>query len=195
MLNEGAWDENEYTAQGREEHNRVHTSRVEKRGETVSIFELDIYSDRLGLVGKCDCVEAKLSEDGVTLPYLDGKYHLNVVEFKHGVTRDENEYNVQLCAQAMCLEEMYNCEIEQGAIFYISSHRRQDVKFTKELRAQVQKGAEQLKEMIEKSLVPYEQKNPKCRNCSLLLYCNPGIQKSAGKYIQEIKKVALSREV
>lgn len=117
---EQIWQENEYTAAGRMQHKRVHTGRMEQRGEAVHIFEMPIFSRRLGVSGFCDCVEAHPSPSGVPIPYGEGKYEFFPVEYKHGVVRDEEEYHLQLCAQAICLEERFGAQIPAGAIFLLT---------------------------------------------------------------------------
>ena len=131
-----AWIENEYTASGRQQHRRVHKARVEKRGNHMELCELSVFSHSLGVNGKCDCVEAWEDPQGVALPYGDGRYRLYPVEYKHGTVRNESEYHIQLCAQAICLEEQFHCEIPRGAIFYIDAHRRDEVVLDESPRSQ-----------------------------------------------------------
>ena len=113
---EQIWQENEYTAAGRMQHKRVHTGRTEQRGDSIYIFEMPVFSHALGVSGFCDCVEAHPSPSGVAIPHGKGKYTFYPVEYKHGVVRDEEEYHLQLCAQAICLEERFGVEIPAGAI-------------------------------------------------------------------------------
>ena len=91
---EQIWQENEYTAAGRIQHKRVHTARMEQRGDMLHIFEMPVFSRRLGVSGFCDCVEAHSSPSGVTIPYGEGRYIFFPVEYKHGVVRDEEEYHL-----------------------------------------------------------------------------------------------------
>lgn len=128
LLNEQIWLESSDTAKGRKEHENVHTQRIEHRGNQVKLFEYAVFSDKLGLLGKCDLIEAQADPSGCRIPSVDFPVLLYPVEYKHGKLRDEREYKIQLCAQAMCLEEMYHTTILEGAIFYISSHRRQLVR-------------------------------------------------------------------
>lgn len=94
-------------------------------------------SDVLSLLGKCDCIEAVRAEDGCRIPALEFPVKLYPVEYKHGSLREEESYQLQLCAQAMCLEEMFHTTIEEGALFFISSHRRLPVLLDEALREQV----------------------------------------------------------
>ena len=146
---EQIWQDNEYTAAGRMQHKRVHTGRTEQRGDTIYIFEMPVFSRGLGVNGFCDCVEAHPSSSGAAIPYGKGKYTFYPVEYKHGVVRDEEEYHLQLCAQAICLEERFGVEIPVGAIFFIDAHRRDEVLLSQELREQTWKTAKEISDMVE----------------------------------------------
>lgn len=134
LLNERVWIESGDTAKGRKEHERVHTQRIERRGGQVKLFEYAVFSDVLGLSGKCDLIEGEENPNGCRIPAVEFPVRLYPVEYKHGKLREEREYEIQLCAQAMCLEEMYHTTIPEGAIFYISSHRRKKVVLDDALR-------------------------------------------------------------
>jgi len=194
LILEQVWIENEYTAEGRADHDAVHRDRIEKRNDFIRIHDYYVYSDALKLTGKCDCIEAKQSHEGYRLPFAEGYYTLFPIEYKHGVIRNEEEYNVQLCAQAMCLEEMLNCSIEKGAIFYTDSHRRIEVIFTNELRDKVSIGAEKLHEILRYQRVPYEVYSAKCKKCSLLEYCLPKVRHSSSDYLRKVKVLACGME-
>lgn len=103
LLNERVWNENVETAKGRTEHERVHTKRIEKRGNLVKLYEYEVVSEILGIVGKCDCIEATINKNGCKIPAVEFPVSLLPIEYKHGTVRDEMEYKIQLCAQAMCL--------------------------------------------------------------------------------------------
>lgn len=186
LLLEQAWEENEYTAQGREQHHAVHLQRTEKRGERIKLYEHWVYSSALGLSGKCDCLELSMDDQGCILPFLTGKYLIFPVEFKHGRVRQEREYQIQLCAQAMCLEEMYSTAIGQGAIFFIDAHQRETVHFSPDLRDETSLVAQKLQEISSWQIIPAASFGPKCRKCSLLEYCSPQIKSSANGYCQSI---------
>lgn len=187
---EQVWEENADTASGRAQHGRVHTARIERRGTRLSLFELPVFSRSLGVSGKCDCVEAELSDHGVPLPYGSGKYTLYPVEYKHGLVRDETEYQVQLCAQAMCLEEQFGAAIPSGAIFYIGAHRRDEVLFTPELRALTRQIADNVFNLLISATVPPAVYSAKCRRCSLLDSCNPKLKRSAQSYCHSVWREA-----
>lgn len=193
LLNEQIWLESADTAKGRQEHDRVHTQRIERRGSDIKLFEYAVFSDTLGISGKCDLVEARKDLSGCRIPPVEFPVLLYPVEYKHGKLRNEQEYNIQLCAQAMCLEEMYHTVIPEGAIFYLSSHRRQTVSLDEPLRRLVRETAEELHRIRDTLSIPKARYSEKCRRCSLLEYCMPGVSRSARAYceqlVQEAKEV------
>lgn len=179
---EQIWQENEYTAAGRMQHKRVHTARTQQRGDIIHIFEMPVFSRRLGVSGLCDCVEAHPSPSGASIPYGEGTYTFFPVEFKHGVVRDEEEYHLQLCGQAICLEERFGVQIPAGAIFFIDAHRRDEVLFSQELREQTWQTAKEIADMVESAKLIPAVYGAKCRKCSMREACQPKIKKSARSY-------------
>ena len=138
-------------------------------------------------------MEARKDPSGCRIPPADFPVLLYPVEYKHGKLRDEQEYNIQLCAQAMCLEEMYHTAIPEGAIFYLSSHRRQIVALDEPLRRLVRETAEELHRIRDTLSIPAASYSEKCRRCSLLEYCMPGVNRSARAYCEQLAQEA--REV
>lgn len=194
LLLERVWAENEYTASGRAQHERIHADHMEKRGSLVKLFGHMVYSEKLGLLGKCDCIEAEESPQGCILPFLSKRYRLFPVEYKHGVVRNEHEYRLQLCAQAMCLEEMYGASIPSGALYFTDAHRRDVVEFSMDMREEVVRTAVMLKRMVEESHVPAAEYKPRCKKCSLVDYCGPKIRRSARNYCDTLLLDAASKE-
>ena len=186
LINERVWAESAATAKGRAEHEKVHTQRTERRGDHLKLYEYTVYSDSLKLIGKCDCIEADRCKEGCFIKGVDFPVKLYPIEYKHGKVRDEEEYNIQLCAQAICLEEMYNTYIEKGAIFYITSHRRYEVIFTQELRQKVIDTAKMLYTICKELSVPVAEYEKKCVKCSLKEYCMPKVKRSAKQYCRSI---------
>lgn len=186
LTNEQLWSENADTAKGRAEHGRVHTQRVEKRGDSAKLYEYPVFSQKLGVFGFCDCIEANSSADGCMIPCLDYPAALFPVEYKHGKLREENEYELQLCGQAMCLEEMYQTHIPRGAIFYISSHRRYEVEFSEELRTKVIQTIHTVDALRKNFSVPPAEYSAKCKKCSLYEQCMPRVSRSAIKYCEQL---------
>lgn len=191
LTNEQLWNENAETAKGREEHKRVHTSRIERRGETLALYEYDVFSKALNIGGKCDCIEAVRDPSGCRIPASEFPVRLYPVEYKHGKVREEEEYELQLCAQAMCLEEMYQTEIPEGAIFYISSHRRKPVVFTEELRKKVLETVRQIEDIRRNFRIPAAETGPKCKRCSLRELCLPDANRTAKAYCKKLANEAM----
>lgn len=194
LLLEQVWIENEYTAAGRAEHERVHTHRIERRGDRVTLYEFPVFSRKMGVSGLCDCVELHEDAAGVPVPFGEGKYTFYPVEYKHGVVRDEREYQLQLCAQAMCLEERYGCSIPRGALFFIDAHRRDEVEFTPELRAETKRIAVALSDLSERAVFPVAVYSPKCKKCSLAEACQPRVAQSATAYCRKLWDFATGEE-
>lgn len=190
LLNERIWVENADTAKGRAEHERVHTERVEKRGDTIKLYEYTVYSDRFALIGKCDCIEALRSEKGCCIPAAEFTVNLYPIEYKHGVFRDEEEYKIQLCAQVICLEEMFDTSIAEGALFFISSHRRMPVVMDAALRKQTEVLAETLHRIRSTLSIPKAEYSAKCKRCSLAEVCMPKVNSSARAYLHELHREA-----
>lgn len=193
LLLEQSWEDNEYTAAGMVSHQRTHDARIEKRGELVKLYGFAVQSERLNISGVCDCVEASAENNGAEIPELPGRYLLYPLEYKHGVVRDETEYNVQLCAQAMCLEEMFGIGIPLGAIFYIDAHRRSEVALDGALREKVEDSVSALRFMLATLKVPPAKKTAKCRKCSIANPCMPDVRSSAALYMKMARQAALGQ--
>ena len=191
LLNERLWAESRDTAKGRAEHERVHTKRVEKRGDTVKLYEYTVFSDTLRLGGKCDCVEAVRDASGCRIPAADFPVQLYPIEYKHGTLRDEEEYKIQLCAQALCLEEMFSAKIPEGALYFISSHRRLPIPLDDALRSRTRLLAGQLHTLRQTLSTPPAEYSAKCRRCSLLELCAPKVKASAAAYCTRLRREAV----
>jgi CRISPR-associated exonuclease Cas4 len=185
---ERLWVENRYTAEGRIMHERVHTADRESRGRIRTEFAVLLRSLQLGLVGQADVVEFHKIEAG------GGRSHLwraFPVEYKRGKAKKENWDRVQLCAQAICLEEMLGHVIPGGALFYGKTRRRREVKFDGNLRAETADTARRLHDLVASGHTPEPVYAARCESCSFLELCLPktmGRQKSALAYLQKIVK-------
>ena len=194
LTNEQVWSESADTAKGRAEHERVHTQRVERRGDSAKLYEFPVYSHALGIAGKCDCIEAEADPHGCHVPALDFPARLYPVEYKHGKLRAEQEYEIQLCAQAMCLEEMFQTHISEGAIYYITSHRRYPVSLTERLRNLVKETIREIEAFRRSFSIPPAERGAKCKACSLRDHCLPGVQPSALSYCTQLRREALEED-
>lgn len=190
-LLEQQWDDNVYTAEGTVQHRRVHEGGSEVRRDVRIYRGVRVRSLRLGLAGVIDCLELRLLEGadsgGTAIDGVTGMWVPVPVEYKHGTTRDEHEYKVQLCAQAVCLEEMLEISLNEGYLYYEESRRRLAVHFTGELRRFVEDGAHQLHEMVRSGVTPLAQVSAKCRKCSMVDLCGPHVSATrASRYLASI---------
>lgn len=164
---EQLWQENLFTAQGRLMHERVDHSGKESRKNVRIEYGLPLRSLRLGLIGKADVVEFHL-------PEVSGdQWRPFPVEYKRGKAKKENWDKVQLCAQAICLEEMLDTGVACGALFYGRNRRRQDVFFDDALRQETEDAAEKLHELIASGRTPGPVYTKRCDSCSFYGLCLP----------------------
>jgi len=181
---EQTWTENIFTAQGRLMHNKVHETKYEKRNNIITARGLRLFSTELGISGQADVVEFHKSDKGCALPGFSGKWTVFPVEYKRGKPKQNKSDEVQLCAQAVCLEEMLDVDISEGAIFYGKNRRRLSVVFGSELRSLTKKTAENIHEMFAAGRTPKAEYSKKCDSCSLKDICMP--KKTDGK--MQVKK-------
>jgi CRISPR-associated exonuclease Cas4 len=163
---EGIFVDNEHTVLGNLAHQAVDTPGYEQRAGWELLRALPLFSDKLGLTGKADLVEVQRDSSGrITAAHP--------VEYKKGPKRRFENDEVQLCAQALCLEEMLGLAIADGAIYHASSARRTSVEFDAALRAQTVAGLAALKTLLAQSAVPVAELKPQCDGCSLHEICLP----------------------
>jgi CRISPR-associated exonuclease Cas4 len=186
---EQAWSENRLTAEGRLMHERVHDQDSESRGDLYIVRGLKLRSLELGLTGVADVVEFHRVEiGGVKLSGKKGEWQPFPVEYKRGKPKKDSCDEVQLCGQAMCLEEMLGITIGSGALYYGSQHKRHDVAFGPELRKETGDLARRLHLLIDSGRTPRAVYEKKCEHCSLFELCMPaaGRGRSVGKYLDEL---------
>lgn len=158
---EQTFDENIFTMRGRLAHERVHSSEEETRGAVRAVRAVPLWSEQYGLRGKSDLVEFR--EEG---PYP--------VEYKVG-RRLGVHADLQLCAQALCLEEMLGVPVQKGAIFYHALRRRHEVIFDDQLRAKTLAVVASIREILQAQEVPAAPNDARCPSCSLLNACLPSV--------------------
>jgi len=188
---ERLWSENRLTAKGRIMHAKVHDSPGESRGDLYIARGLRLKSLELGLSGQADVVEFHRTGDrtgGAELPGRDGRWIPFPVEYKRGKPKRNDCDRVQLCAQAICLEEMLGVSIPRGALFYGKTKRRQPVEFDDELRATTTRTAEELHDMFESGVTPAPSRTPACRSCSMQDCCLTSRADGAGKAERYVKR-------
>ncbi len=180
---EQQWLENRLTAEGRILHERVHTAGRESRRRLRIEYDVPIRSLRLGVVGRADIVEFHLQEDNTWQPLP--------VEYKRGRPKKDDSDRAQLCAQALCLEEMLNCSVPEGALYYGQKKRRTTVVFDRALREQVLKTAHDVHDLLSTGVTPPPQYGPRCESCSFLPLCLPKVatRKKVGNYLRKMVDV------
>jgi CRISPR-associated exonuclease Cas4 len=164
---EQVWNENTLTLEGEALHERVDKPQSESRPGIKLERSLPIKSEQLKLFGRADMVEFHMQGD---------KWNPFPVEYKRGKPKQGLEDKIQLCAQAICLEETFNCTISKGALFYGKEKRRLEVAFDNELRQFTIQAAEGFHLMMRSNSLPPTEFGPKCKNCSLLEICLPESQ-------------------
>jgi CRISPR-associated exonuclease Cas4 len=193
------WQDNVLTVEGRQMHERCHDPFViEVRNGEVIARGVPVASYRLGLSGVCDVVEfdpvsrypneSSNETEGIHLPNRSGLYLPAPVEYKRGRPKRDPVDEVQLCAQAMCLEEMLCTHISRGYLFYGQTRHREEVEFTPKLRTLVEEMSAEMHNYFRRGYTPKVKPHKGCRSCSLADVCLPVLQENvlpASKYIKQ----------
>lgn len=166
------WQENYLTAMGRQEHERVDSGESTSRPGMRIERSVHLDSDRYGLYGIADAVEYHGRK---------GKWARIVpVEYKHGAPKQHRADEVQLCAQALCLEEMHHLAVPSGDLFYLKTRRRLEVEFTEELRALTIEISRQVRALVADGSLPAATPGKHCKACSMIDVCLPAVGGGAG---------------
>lgn len=188
---EQQWEENIHTALGKLNHARCHDGDIyEKRGNLLTIRNLRVVSHQLRLSGNCDVVEFRNDPQGINIRYCDGLWKPMPVEYKHGHSKSNDADRLQLCAQVIALEEMLSCDIEEAALYYAETRRREIVEISGELRKQTQDMANEMWQYFQRGFTPKVKTGKHCKACSLNELCLPRLcqRVSAKRYIEEAIK-------
>ena len=178
---EQAWEENRLTAEGRIMHERVHEEGNETRGSVKIARGVPLRSLRLGLIGKADVVEFHREGKDIWRPFP--------VEYKRGKPKPDHSDSIQLCAQALCLEEMLKLEVPKGALYYGKTRRRHDVSFDEVIRKEVEETAQNVRQLIQSGQTPPPVYGKRCESCSLIGECLPekiGKHTSVKRYLMRM---------
>lgn len=182
---EGEWAENYFTVDGAILHERADDPyTTEKRGDTIVSRAMEVRSAVYGIVGKCDVVEFRRSEDGVAIRDKHGGRREGLwlpvpVEYKRGSSKEDDADRLQLCAQAICLEEMLTCPvIPTGYLYYAQTRRRELVALDATLREKTTDCLREMRRLYDRAYTPRVRTSAKCRSCSLREICLPKLQKS-----------------
>ncbi len=186
---ERQWQENVLTVEGKLLHKRADDPFfTETRNGVITARSVPVASYRLGLSGVCDVVEFTESPDGVKMPGRDGLFLPAPVEYKRGHEKRDACDVAQLCAQAICLEEMLAVTIPAGWLYYGETRHRVEVDLTAELRALVRQMSDEMHAYFQRGYTPRVKPSKGCRSCSLADICLPALQEkviAASKYIQQ----------
>lgn len=193
---ESVWEDNQFTAEGDHLHQRAHSGDVETRPGVLVRRTLPLHSFRLGLSGQADIVEFHPSDSEISIQLAGRKGNWQVLPVEYKRSRDKAgsiAYRIQLCAQAICLEEMLHTNVPEGAIYDASARRRQEVRFDPSVRNEVMRLAEQMHSLFKAGITPAAVLKRACRNCSLINYCLPSALASApsvSKYLNDMARLA-----
>lgn len=175
---EWQWQENLRTTEGKIVHERCHDEKfTEKRRDFLVCRGMRVFSSRMGVTGQCDVVEFLQGESGAVLLGRDGLWQPCPVEYKRGKPKQDESDILQLCAQAMCLEEMLCCDIPDAYLFYDEIHRREKVVLTSQLRQKVEDVFTEMHGYYERGYTPKAKQGKKCNSCSMKELCLPKLAK------------------
>lgn len=184
---EQQWEENYFTVMGNIMHENAHDKDfVEKRKNVVITRGMPVFSRIMGVRGDCDVVEFHLDKAGIPLNRYEGTYQPVPVEYKRGKPKEHDADVLQLCAQAVCLEEMLVCQVPKGYLYYGETKRRLEVLFDEELRKKVVDCFEKMHRLFEKNHTPKVKTTKACKACSLSEVCLPKLNKklSVADYLE-----------
>lgn len=176
---ENLWAENLRTVDGQILHERAHDPGLrEKRPGLIVMRGMAVSSRTLGVSGACDVVEFRRCAAGVSLRNEEGLFQPYPVEYKRGSPREDRANELQLCGQALCLEEMLCCDIPKGALYFGEVRRRVEVAFTPELRREVTETLLQMHQLYKRGYTPKVKPTKACNACSLKELCLPKLLRS-----------------
>ena len=185
---EQQWAENFRTVDGALMHENAHDSDFrESRGDLLITRGISVFSPTLGISGQCDVLEYHRGSAGIPIRGKEGLWQPYPVEYKRGSPREDTGDTLQLCGQAMCLEEMLCCDIPEGALYYGEIRRRVPVLFTEELRCQVRELLAQMHDLYRRGYTPKVKPSRSCSACSLKELCLPKLMKnrSVAAYLRD----------
>lgn len=164
IYTEQVWEENALTTLGRIEHERADSGLFTTHGDVRVERSVQLACHELGIYGIADIVEYERTSEGCLIV---------PVEYKHGRPKEHEADTIQLCAQALCLEEMHQCSIMRGYLFYHTPRRRQEVFFDENLRHITQQAIENTRRLLLSRELPSAMRSEHCRSCSLYEQCLP----------------------
>ena len=182
---EQEWQDNALTTFGQLEHERVDSGERSARHGVRSVRTLPLVSVQLGIIGVADLVEYEQREP----------LRITPIEYKHGRPKLHKADEIQLCAQALCLEEMHSCHIQTGYLYYRATRKRHRINFTPELREATYRTILRTRELFETRHLPPAEKRPECTSCSLYNICLPSAYRtSAAAYLNSTLNALISAD-
>lgn len=188
---ENQWEENVRTVEGHLIHEKAHDKQLsETRGNLIISRGMPIFSASLGTSGECDVVEFRKSNTGIALFGREGLYEVIPVEYKKGREKEDDSDELQLAAQAICLEEMLCCSVPKGYLFYHEARRRKEILIGEELRERVKEIFTEMHQIYNRRYTPKVKRTRRCNACSLKDICLPVLcsNKSVAEYLDKILK-------
>lgn len=189
---ERQWAENLRTVEGQHLHNKVNNPFIfESRGNEIIARSVPIVSYRLGLYGIADIIEFEKTENkenAIKIPHKNGYYIPYPVEYKRGKEKMDDRDEVQLCAQAICLEEMFNIKINKAYIYYGETRHRIEIELNNNLRDRVEELSQKMHDLFKKGITPKAEKKKGCKLCSLIDICMPNLSDKKLKVSEYIEK-------
>ena len=174
---EQQWDDNRLTAEGLLLHKNVDNPAYrQKNGDTITLRAVHIASHSLGLYGICDAIELLPSDnsvDAITHPRYAGYWKPYPIEYKRGHRKPDERDEVQLAAQVICLEEMYNIHIHEAALFYNETRHREVITIDESLRHLTVELSKAMHKTFDSGITPNALEKRSCKNCSLIDICTP----------------------
>ena len=183
---EQQWEDNYRTVDGSLMHEKAHDkSADESRAGLLIKRGMRVHSFILGVSGECDVVEFHRGKAGAQLADREGLWLPYPIEYKRGHSKENNADRLQLCCQAMCLEEMFSCQVPEGALFYGETRRREKILLSEDLRTEVKQALMEMHDLYRRGYTPRVKPSKACHECSLKEICLPVINEkhSAREYI------------
>ena len=185
---EQVWADDARTAAGAVFHDKVDERSKEKRGDVIIMRAVRVSSPSLGLSGRCDVIELHRSPEGVRIDGIDGRFEVVPVEYKVGHRKIGDWDRIQLCAEAIALEESLHTSVRTGCLFYGLERRRETVEIGDDLRQRTRSLAEEMHAVARSGRIPVAEQSPACKRCSLAESCMPdvGSSRDVDAYIRKM---------
>lgn len=176
---ENLWQDNLHTVEGELLHQNAHDKEfTESRKDLLITRGMSVFSAELGVSGECDVLEFHRQADGISLAGRPGLWQPYPIEYKRSGKGESHGDELQLCGEAMCIEEMLCCSIPEGAVYQGTSHKRTPVALTDSLRQEVRKSLQEMHELFRRGYTPKGKPTKACNACSLKKLCLPGLMRT-----------------